>query len=182
MEMLNQLELPILHGIQDLLHCDFCDFFFANVTKLGNEGIFWIALTVILLFFKKTRKAGVAMGISLIMGLFLCNLGLKPLVQRIRPYNVDPSITLIIPPESEFSFPSGHTVSSIETAVALWLNHKKAGVAAIILALIIAFSRLYLMVHYPTDVLFGILLGVGIAVVANLLAGWLVRKTKMPVA
>ncbi len=172
MDSLNQYELPILHALQDLLQCKALDVFFSTVTKLGDSGIFWIILSIVLMLFKKTRKTGLTVAISLVIGLILCNLTLKPLIARTRPYLADPSLILIIPPESEFSFPSGHTVCSIESAVAIFLHNKKWGVPAIILAVLIAFSRLYLTVHYPTDVIFGAILAVGI----GMLSKWLTDK------
>lgn len=180
MNALNQFELPVLHAIQDAIGCSFLDTFFSLITKLGDGGIFWIILAVVLLFLKRTRKAGVAMAVALILGLCVTNLGIKPLVARIRPYIVDPSIVLIIPPESEFSFPSGHTSTSFECAFVLFHYHKKWGIAAIVLAAVIAFSRLYLMVHYPTDILAGIVIGALIAAAACVIGNWIVKKTKMP--
>lgn len=181
MNFLNQYELPLLHAMHDTLQSDVGDAFFSFVTRLCDGGIVWIILAVILLFFKKTRRAGLAMAFALIIGLLITNVTIKPLIARIRPYVADPSIALIIPPESEFSFPSGHTSTSFECAFALFAYHKKAGAAAIMFACIIGFSRLYLMVHYPTDVICGAILGVGIAFAACAVARFVVKKTKMPV-
>jgi undecaprenyl-diphosphatase len=107
----------------------------------------------------------------------LCNLTLKPLCQRIRPYDYQfevfgKVISLIIERPHDFSFPSGHTICSFEAAGVILLNNKKWGIAAMCLAVLIAFSRLYLYVHYPTDVLTSIVLGVGIAFLGN----WLAQK------
>lgn len=181
MNFFNEYELPVLRAMHDAMQSDFSDAFFSFITKLGDGGIFWIILAAGLLFFKKTRRAGLAMSFALILGLCVTNLTIKPLVARIRPYVAAPSIVLIIPPESEFSFPSGHTSTSFECAFALWLNHKKAGALALLLAAVIGLSRLYLMVHYPTDVIAGALLGVGIAVVGCVAANWVVEKTKLSV-
>ena len=181
MNALNQLELPFLHALQDAIGCGFCDTFFSLITKLGDHGYFWIAMALVLLCFKRTRRIGVSMAIALIIGLCVTNLGVKPLVQRIRPYIVDPSISLIIPPESEFSFPSGHTSTSFECAFVIWAYNRKWGIAAIVLAALIGFSRLYLMVHYPTDVIAGVIFGVIIAAVACVIGNFIVKKTKMPV-
>ncbi|MBP3379222.1 MAG: phosphatase PAP2 family protein [Clostridia bacterium] len=184
MTWLNEFEVGLLKGLHDALQCTFLDKFFPLITSLGNAGIFWIIVAVVLLFFKKTRKAGVTMAISLILGLIICNLTMKPLIARIRPYDFDTSLQalMLIDAEHDFSFPSGHTVASIEAAVALWLNNKKWGTAAIVLAAVIAFSRLYLLVHYPTDVLAGVIIGVAIAFAAFALAKWLIKVTKMPCA
>lgn len=182
MDFLNQFEAGFLHSIHDALQCGFLDTVLPVITKLGDAGIFWIVLAVVLMFFKKTRRAGFTMGVSLVIGLLFCNITLKPIVARIRPYDLDPTITLLIPPEHDFSFPSGHTVASVESAVALFLCHKKSGIAAICLAVVIAFSRIYLMVHYPTDVIVAAVLGVIIAVAASYIANWIIKKTKIPCA
>ena len=166
MNFFNTYEIKILHSLHDILQCDFLDFLMPLVTALGNYGIFWILLAVILLPFKRTRKIGLTMGIALILGLIVGNLTLKPLTARIRPYDFDPSIRLLIPPEHEFSFPSGHTLASFEGAAVIYIYHRKFGCAALILAVLIAFSRLYLMVHYPIDVIAGGILGSIFALIA----------------
>ena len=184
MGFLNQFEVGILHSIYDTFQCGFLDKFMPVITSLGNAGIFWIILAVVMLIFKKTRRAGLAMAISLIFGLVLCNLTLKPLIGRIRPYDFDPSLQslMLIDAEHDFSFPSGHTIASIEAAFALWFTNKKWGIAAVVLAFVIAFSRLYLVVHYPTDVITSIILGIILAIIACKLANWIIKKTKLPCA
>lgn len=184
MEWLNQIEVGILHSIYETLECAFLDKVMPVITSLGDAGIFWIVLAVIFLFFKKTRRAGISMAFSLIFGLILCNLTLKPLVARIRPYDFDPTLQslMLVEGEHDFSFPSGHTIASIEAAFALWFNNKKLGTPAVILAFIIAFSRLYLVVHYPTDVLTSVVLGILLGFLACKLADWLIKKTKIPCA
>ena len=170
-------DLPILDWIAQHLWCPFLDAVMPVITKLGNGGIFWIAAAVVLMLFPKYRKAGFAMGAALLMGLLLCNLTLKPLVARIRPYDYQLEhfgkvIPLLIATPHDFSFPSGHTIASFEAATALLLHNRKLGIPAMVLAALVAFSRLYLYVHYPTDVIASILLGVGLA----FLGTWLVKK------
>lgn len=167
MNVLNALEVGILHRLNDIISCDFLDLVMPIVTHLGDAGFIWIVLALILICFKKTRKAGMSMGIALVLGLIIGNLTLKPLVARVRPYDFDTSIMLLIPKESDLSFPSGHTLASFEGAFALFLRHRRAGIFAIVLAFMIAFSRLYLMVHYPSDVICGMVLGVILAYVAT---------------
>lgn len=167
MNVLNALEVGILHRLNDSISCDFLDFIMPLITHLGDVGVVWVVLALILLCFKKTRKAGMSMGIALVFGLIIGNLTLKPLVARVRPYDFDTSIMLFIPKESDLSFPSGHTLASFEGAFALFLRHRRAGIFAIILAFMIAFSRLYLMVHYPSDVICGMVLGIIFAYVAT---------------
>ena len=167
-------DLPILDWIAANLWCPFLDAVMPVITLLGDAGIFWIAIAVALLFFKKTRRVGLGMGIALLMGLILCNLTLKPLCQRPRPYDYQYDvfgkvIPLLIERQHDFSFPSGHTIASFEAAFVIWLNHKKWGIGALVLASLIAFSRLYLYVHYPTDVLASVVLGICLAALGNLL-------------
>lgn len=100
------------------------------------------------------------MGLALIFCLLIGNVTLKPLIARPRPYSYFPDMTLLVAPLADFSFPSGHTFASFAAATALFLHHKKVGIAAYILAVIIAFSRLYFYVHFPTDVAAGMILGI----------------------
>ena len=144
MEQLSLLELKILDFIQANLQCRFLDVFFSTVTKLADSGIFWILLAVMFLFFKKTRKTGLMMGVALLCGLIVGNLTLKPLIGRIRPYDLNPGVSLLIDKLHDFSFPSGHTLSSFEGATVLLIRDKRFGIPAMILAAIIALSRLYL--------------------------------------
>ena len=129
--LLNQLavsfDLPILDWIQAHLQCGFLDAVMPIVTLFGEGGIFWIAWAVLMLVFPKTRKTGIAMGIALVMGVLICNVTLKPLVARPRPYdfqyeNFGITIKLLIDAQHDYSFPSGHTIASFEAAVALLLN------------------------------------------------------------
>ncbi len=163
---MNEFELNILRWIQDVFQCVFMDTVMPIITRLGDEGIFWIVLAVVLACFPKTRKAGFTMGLAMLFGLFIGNMLLKNLVARVRPYDVELGVTLLIDKLSSFSFPSGHTLSSFAAATALVCRHRKWGIAALVLAGLIAFSRLYLFVHYPTDVLGGALLGVACAFLA----------------
>ncbi len=167
-------DLPILDWIAEHLSSGFLDKVMPVITLLGDGGIFWIAIAVVLLIFKKTRKAGLSMGAALLMGLVVCNLIMKPGFARIRPYDYQwevfgREIPLLIEAQHDFSFPSGHTIASFEGATALFLFNKKVGIPALILAALIAFSRLYLYVHYPTDVLTSIVLGVAFGILGTLL-------------
>ena len=168
-------DLPILDWIAANLWCPFLDAAMPVITLLGDAGIFWMAMAAVLLVFKKTRRVGLGMGFAMLMGLLLCNLTLKPLCQRPRPYDYqydvfDKLIPLLIEQQHDFSFPSGHTIASFEAAGVIALNNKKWGIPALILASLIAFSRLYLYVHYPTDVLVSVSLGLALAFVGNQLA------------
>ena len=169
-------DLPILDWIQANLQSSVLDVSMPIITLLGDAGIFWIAWSVLLLLFPKTRKIGLGMGFALIMGLIVCNVTLKPMVARIRPYDFQEQefgviIQLLIERQHDFAFPSGHTIASFEAATVLLKNSKKMGIPAMILAVIIAFSRLYLYVHYPTDVLCSVVLGILFAFIGDALAG-----------
>jgi len=157
-------DLPILDWIAEHLQCGFLDAVMPVITVLGNGGIFWIAVSVVFLLIPKYRKAGLSMGIALLMGLVVCNLTLKPLCARIRPYDFyGEAMQLLVATPHDFSFPSGHTIASFEAATALTIHNKKLGIPALILAGLIAFSRLYLYVHYPTDVIVSVGLGIAFA-------------------
>ncbi len=179
-------DLPILEWIAGNLQSAFMDTVMPIITLLGDAGIFWIAIAVVLLLIPKYRKAGLSMGIALVMGLIVCNLTMKPLFQRPRPYDYQllhfgREIKLLIEAQHDFSFPSGHTLASFEAATALALHNKKMGIPALVLACLIAFSRLYLYVHYPTDVLFSVAMGIGFGFLgvflANKAAGLYQQKT-----
>lgn len=168
-------DLPILDWIAANLRCPFLDAVMPIITVLGNAGAFWIGIALVLLFIPKYRKIGFSMAAALIMGLLVCNLTLKPLIARIRPYDYQlqhfgVTIKLLIEAQHDFSFPSGHTIASFEAATVLLLYSKKAGIPAVILASLIAFSRLYLYVHYPTDVITSVILGIAIGFLGKLTA------------
>jgi undecaprenyl-diphosphatase len=172
-------DLPILDWIAANLWCPFLDAVMPVITVLGDAGIFWIALAALFLFIPKHRKMGLSMAAALLMGVVLCNMILKPLVGRIRPYDYQlryfgKTIELLVATPHDFSFPSGHTIASFEAAVALTIRHKKLGAAALVLAVLIAFSRMYLYVHYPTDVIASVILGTGLAFLGVFLVnkGW----------
>lgn len=165
---MNDFELKLLLWVQEVFQCAVLDFLMPLVTRLGDAGIFWITVAVVLLFIPKYRKIGITMGVALVIGLLVVNCGLKPLVARIRPYDLLLHKTgevypLLIGAQSDFSFPSGHTLASFEAATAIFLFNRKIGVAAYVVGVLIALSRIYLFVHYPSDVLFSVVLGIGIA-------------------
>ena len=155
-----------LDAIQGL-RCPFLDAVMPFISGLGDGGAVWIGLTLVLMLCRKTRKPGYMMALALVLGLLIGNLTLKPLIARIRPYDANPDVTPLIDRLSDYSFPSGHTLASFEAAAVLLLQYRAKAIPALVLALLIAFSRLYLYVHYPTDVLAGALLGVAFAFLAR---------------
>ena len=154
------IELSILDWIQTK-HTPFLDKIMVFITRLGDAGIIWIMLSIVLLLIPKTRKSGAVMVVALVVDVLLCNIVLKNLVARTRPYDVNTGVHLLVAKLHDYSFPSGHTAASFASVTALYLaGEKKLWKFALVLACLIAISRLYLYVHYPTDVLGGILFGV----------------------
>lgn len=154
------IEIQILDVLQKI-HTPVLDKCMIAVTSLGNAGIIWIILALALLIYPKTRKTGIIMAAALIVDVILCNGILKNLVARTRPFDVNTLANVIVPKPHDYSFPSGHTAASFAAVTALYLAGEKRGwKIAGILAVLIAFSRLYLYVHYPTDVLGGIVFGI----------------------
>lgn len=158
-------EFSILYALQEL-HNPILDRIMIFITTLGDDGLFWIAIGVVCLFLKKHRKMGFQLLISMLCTFIIGNLILKNIFARPRPCDIDAAVQLLISRPHGHSFPSGHSINSMVAAVALFLNNKKIGIPAVIIATLIGFSRMYLFVHFPTDVLagFGIAILVAIAV------------------
>ena len=156
------LDWIILHGLRVLTTCPLLDFWMPRITALGNSGIVWVVPPRVLLCTKKYRRYGVMLLVGLAAALLLGNLALKNLFARPRPCWLDESVPLLIARPRDYSFPSGHTMAGAIGATILTAADRRFGWAAIPLAVLIAFSRLYLYVHFPSDVLGGAVLGVGI--------------------
>ncbi|NLV85763.1 MAG: phosphatase PAP2 family protein [Clostridiales bacterium] len=159
----------ILLFIQEHLRNEFLDPLVVFITRLGDNGIMWILLSLALLIPKKTRGGGFETLMCLLLAFLINDLILKDLFARIRPYELIEGLTILVPPETSFSFPSGHTNASFACATALTLSFGKKGAWAYIPAAAISLSRLYVGVHYPTDVLGGILVGTLAAFAAHYL-------------
>ncbi len=178
--MITQIDFYILNAIQSI-RCGFLDFIMPCITYLGSGGTIWIITSVILLFFRKTRKAGIAVIIALVLGWVLSTVLLKGIVARERPFNtagalLDEASLLIGAPSGRFSFPSGHALSSFSAASVLLFYDRRIGFPALALAALIAFSRLYLYVHFPSDILGGAVLGVVFALIAMFIVNLIWRK------
>ncbi len=165
MEMIEwrrHLDGEILLGIQEL-RTDWLTAFFTTVTHLGDGGALWILAGVALLIPKKTRSAGIAVLAALLVTFIVVNLILKPVIARTRPYEVIEGLRLLVSPAHDYSFPSGHSSSSMAAAVAmagaLPRRMRVIGWCAVGLAVMICFSRLYIGIHYPSDVLIGAAIG-----------------------
>lgn len=164
------LDSNILLFIQDVIRNPILTPFFVFITKLGNAGMIWIVFSLILLIPRKTRKIGIMGFCALLLTLIINNVIIKNLVGRIRPYEVIDGLIPLIPKPMEYSFPSGHSASSFAAASVFYRTlPKKYGIPAVILAFLISFSRLYVGVHYPSDVLFGIISGTMLSFVAEAL-------------
>lgn len=120
MDAILQLDQNILLFIQEYIRHDWMDWFWKGITHLGDFGIFWILLTIVLLIPKKTRKAGLASALALIIGTLITNVAIKNVVARIRPYEVIQELDLMIEKQKDFSFPSGHTCASFASAFAIY--------------------------------------------------------------
>jgi len=161
------VEIAILNWISSF-QSPILDQMMIGVTTLGDLGMIWILLTIALCISKKYRNLGKLLTFALLIDAVLCIAILKPLVARIRPCDVVPGITLLIKHPNDFSFPSGHTAFSFTAVSVLYFKRFPYWKIGLVLAVLIAFSRLYLYVHYPTDVLSGIVLGI--------FSGWIALK------
>ena len=164
--MLEKIDFAILDFIQDTFVCKFLTVINKIFTTMGKMGAVWILIAVIFFFFKKYRKYGFMILVGLGVGLVVGNLFLKNVIARPRPFEIK-DIVLLIKEPGEFSFPSGHTLSSFISATIILFANKKLGIFSFVLATLIALSRLYFFVHYPSDILGGILLGVFIGIMVK---------------
>ena len=171
------MEANILLWIQENLRADWLNPFMIGITYLGNAGLFWIALSVLLLCLPKQRKLGLTCGASLIFDLLSVNLFIKKVAARTRPYEVIEGLERIIGQQSDYSFPSGHTAASFAVATVLLMRApKKLSVPMFVLACLISLSRLYVGVHYPTDVLGGAVIGALCGILAVYVVEFILKK------
>ena len=159
-------EFDWLYALQDI-HNPALDKVMVFVSVLGNAGIFWIAVGLLLLITKRYRRGGAQMLVAMAVTFIIGNLILKNLVARERPCWIDREVLLLMASPSDYSFPSGHSMNGFAGSVSLLCIDKRIGIPAVILAAVIAFSRLYLFMHFPTDVFAGIVIGLVIALITN---------------
>ncbi len=145
--------------MQENLRAEWLDRLLVFLTELGDGGALWIAVAVLFLIFPKTRKAGLAMSLALILMLLTGNIGLKNIVARARPCHIYPDLEMLVEIPNSYSFPSGHTSSAFAVVFAMIFIGSRAWKWALGLACAIALSRMYVFVHFPTDILGGIALG-----------------------
>lgn len=196
------MELQILDYLQNL-HQPWLDQLMIAITTLGNFAMVWIVIGVLMLgaFSFRRKKSttytqiyrfggdghttgggekgssynpGILVLLALLFSFLIVNVGMKPFFQRVRPYDINTLISLLIATPTDYSFPSGHASSSFAAATAIFLWNKKWGTAALLLALLISFSRMYLYVHFPTDILVGALIGI----LCGFLAKWVYHSIR----
>ena len=177
MEFIQSLDYQILSFIVESVRSNFLTPIMLFITRLGDGGIIWLILATFCLLKKKTRPCGAAMLLSLVIGLLIGNLTIKPLVARPRPFLTYPELTNLVE-QGGYSFPSAHAMSSFAAATVFYIfflkcRHAAYGIPVLILAALIALSRLYVCVHYPSDVLCGTLLGIVIAIISV----WLITRS-----
>ena len=177
-EFITNTDFQILNFIQEHIRNAFLDPVMAVLGYLGEAGAVWIILAIVLLFFRKTRPAGVCMLAAMALGYLIGDIGIKHLVARPRPFLVNTDVDLYINAPTSHSFPSGHSTAAFAAVTSLFgmLKEKRwIAYSALGLAILIVFSRLYNYVHYPSDVLCGILLGV----ICGLVMALIFKKTKL---
>lgn len=188
-DTLTQIDGNLLIGIQQTLHADWFTSIMKFITSFGNYGWASITLCLILILYRKTRRLGIVCGASVLLTFCCCSAVLKPIVDRARPWEVLPDVMRMIPDPGDSSFPSGHTSNSMAIAFSFWLNTRpgrfdgqndwdesinlewaikdadrrklhKWSYLLIVFALLIGLSRIYLGMHFPSDVITGILVAV----------------------
>lgn len=184
LDWIYRFDLSVFNAVFQL-HSPVLNFFMKTITYLGEDGLFWIILAVVLCLFRKTRRFGVFLAGALLIEVLCNELVLKSIFERPRPFNYQPwqdaglyVFPEIVPRPSSFSFPSGHTASSFAAATVLFCANKKWGTPALVLAALIGFSRVYCGVHYCTDVLAGMLVGIVVGIAAYFLIRALFRLLK----
>lgn len=183
--MLNVIQAwdwTILRWIQGTFRCGFLDFLSPKITLLGSGGVLWILAAFVLICTKKYRKYGFFVLCGLLLGVLAGNVILKNWVARPRPCWLDTGVELLISNPNDYSFPSGHTLSSTIAATILTRTNRKFGWAAIPVAVLIALSRLYLYVHFPSDVaaaaVLGVLIGLLVFWAGNRISARVIKRRK----
>jgi len=167
MNALLEWDASVLLWIQENMRTDLMTTIMKAITRLGNGACLWIVLAIMFLVIGKTRKVGVTSVLALVITFLVVNLGIKNMVARTRPYEVVEGLINLVDKQKDFSFPSGHAAHAFAVGVViLILMPRKVGVPIFVIAILMAYSRLYIGVHYPTDVIAGILLGTAIALIS----------------
>ena len=207
MDEFTQTDGNLLVTIQDALHAEWLTPVMKFITLFGEAGVFWIAVCLLLLAFRKTRRLGIICSLSLAFTFICCNLIIKPAVDRTRPWVLFKAVDALLPPPGDASFPSGHSANAMGPALAMFIStlpvkHRvpdgnggsvrlirsydevpclgwkgtgadpkivhRFSIAAVVLAVLIGISRLYLGMHFPSDVICGLLLGMICATIVHI--------------
>ena len=177
LDLLRFIDNSILDFIRNFICHDVLDGIMAFFTHLGDMGIIWLTFGIAMLFFKKTRRFGLLVLLSLCVCAIISLAIMKPFFGRLRPYELRGIVPKIAPPGGS-SFPSGHTASSFGAAYAIFLSDRRLGISAFTLASVIAFSRMYFLVHYPTDVIMGVFVGMCSTLIARFIVNFIESKIK----
>ncbi|MBQ4253535.1 MAG: phosphatase PAP2 family protein [Erysipelotrichaceae bacterium] len=161
------IDFAILDWIQETLKCGFLDHVMPFITYLGSGSCFFIAVALVMLTSRRYRKTAVIMLASIATGYITANLIMKNVFARSRPFWIREDVILLIKGPKDYSFPSGHTVSAFVSATVLFIRERRTGLPAVLLATLIGFSRLYLYVHFPSDVIAGMLVGIAVGTLTN---------------
>ena len=162
------MELAILDWIQNNLRCGFLDVLMPALSRTANDGEIWILLAIVLICIKGQRRYGFSVATGLLLDLLTVNIALKPFINRVRPCAVNTMVDMLVEAPTSGAFPSGHTAAAFAVVFALKTAGSPLWKPTCVLAIIMAFSRLYLYVHWPTDILGGIVVGA--------LVGWVGAK------
>ncbi len=174
---ITEIELTLLYSIQTLFKCRLLDSLMPFFSFIGDCGMIWLCVAAALAVTKKYRRAGIVLPVGLLVGVLVGNLLMKNLFARPRPCWLDgTAVEMLVSIPRDFSFPSGHTLSSVIAATVLTNAERRFALPAIITAALIAFSRLYLFVHFPSDVAASVILGIAIGSAVSALGG--VRRLK----
>lgn len=174
------MDFKILEFIRLHFKCKFMDFIMKNISTFFNYSIVWMVLGVVLISLKSTRAVGYEIFVALTLELLICNIFVKRISKRARPFTKNDEVNLLINPPKDYSFPSGHTLCAFMCATIIAAHIFWVGVILFVVAVLVAFSRMYLYVHYPSDVFVGALMGVFIALISNQLVellishGWII--------
>ncbi len=169
-------EFQILNYIQDHFRSGLMDALMSTVSIMGKLSWCWVVLAIILLIIKKTRKCGITLALDVVFNLVASSLIIKPLVSRMRPCVLNRTVQVLSSIPFDGSFPSGHTLFAFGAATVIFIYNKGLGLLAYLFACVMGFSRMYLYMHFPTDVLFGGILGIIFAVVVYSLQQSFMRK------
>ena len=163
---MQNIDFAILDFIQEHIRCSFLDAIVPIITLLGEKGILMTSVGLIMLLASRYRRCGISVLLSLIASLMVGNLALKHIVSRARPCRINDTVQMLVAIPRDYSFPSGHSMCTFAAATVIFMFDKRLGIPALIIAALVALSRLYLYVHFPSDVLAGTIIGIAIGVFA----------------